>query len=66
MPKPIQDARLGFAFAATTLGLLVSVVDPASRLFNLPDAVTGTVKGVLLCSAAVMAIFAVRQLKRSA
>jgi len=66
MLKPIQDARLGFAFAATTLGILVSVVDPADRLFNLPDVVTGTVKGILLCAAAVMAIFAVRQLKRSA
>jgi hypothetical protein len=66
MPKPIREARLGFALTATTLGLLVSVVDPAGRLFNLPDAVTGPVKGLLLCAAAVMAIFAVRQLRRFA
>jgi hypothetical protein len=66
MPKTIREARLGFALTATTLGLLVSIIDPAGRRFNIPVSMTGAVKGLLLGATVVMLILAFRQLRRSA
>lgn len=66
MPKPIREARLGFALTGVLLGSLVSVVDPAGHHFDVPDVVTRAVKGLLLCATVIMVILALRQLRRSA
>lgn len=65
MRRPVREARFGFAFAGVVFGSLVSVVDPAGHHFDVPAAVTGAVKGLLLCAAVVMVIVALRQLRRS-
>jgi hypothetical protein len=61
-----RAVRIGFALIGTTLGLLVSLVDPVGRYLNMPEATTGFVKGLLLACSVLMVMLAIRQFKQSA
>ena len=66
MPKLTREARPGVAFTGVGCGLLGSTIGPIGQHFGVSDGVTGAIQALLICSAVVLAILAVRQLRRSA
>jgi len=61
-----REVRIGFAITGTILGLLVSLIDPVGRHFDVSEATTSLLKGMLLACSVLMVMLAIRQFKQSA
>lgn len=60
-----REVRIGFAMTGMMLGLLVSLVDPVGRHFDISEATTSWAKGMLLACSVLMVMLAIRQFKQS-
>ena len=61
-----REVRIGFAITGMILGLLVSLVDPVGRHFDVSEATTRLLKGMLLACSVLMVMLAIRQIRQSA